>query len=249
MNRFQSICFVALFLATLAGSATAAEFARSPNFMILADERELAEAVLARAEQYRREIAVEWLGEPLPEGIGAAMINVRLTSDEDNALTWPTDPASQRQFHRVWLNGTRQQVTGPVLKHELTHVVLATWLPQRLAPWADEGVASRYDDANRAAQRRQAVQWFVRTGDWPRLERVLNAETITADDAASYAIAASLADFLLERGNRATLLRFAVDGGSRGWDAALESHYGLADVADLQTAWQDWASERSAAGQ
>jgi hypothetical protein len=245
MNRQHPAVVFALPLAawlllSQAGSAVAAEFARNANFVVLADDPALAAEVLERAEQYRREIAREWLPEALPDGIGAAMINVRIAPATDEALTWPTDSASSRRFHRVWLTTSREHATGPVLKHELVHVVLATWLPEPLAPWADEGIACRYDDAARIEQRRRTVQWFVRSGNFPRLLHVLEEETITADELASYAIAGSLADFLIERGDRATLLQFAVDGRRRGWDAALQTHYRLNSVDDLQSAWQSW---------
>lgn len=245
MNRLLP-ALVGVGLALFSGSAAAAEFARSANFIVLADDAELAEEVLTQAERYRRQIAEEWLGEALPEGVGAAMINVRISSTEDSGLTWPTDPASARRYHRVWLTTSQAQATGAVLKHELTHVVLATWMPQRLPPWADEGAASRYDDVSRVAQRRRALEWFARSENWPRLIHVLEDDTITAGELTSYTVAASLSDFLLQRGDRATLLRFAAAGRRLGWDEALKTHYRIEDVSELQLAWQAHLSKQAA---
>ena len=136
-----------------------------------------------------------------------------------------------------------------MLKHELTHVVLATWMPQRLPPWAEEGAASRYDDASRVAQRRRSLEWFARSGNWPRLIQVLEDDTITADELTSYAVAASLGDFLLQRGDRDTLLRFAAAGRRLGWDEALRTHYRIQGVDALQLAWQAHLSEQAAAAE
>jgi hypothetical protein len=248
MNRLLP-ALVGVVLALHSGSTFASEFARSANFIVLADDAELAGQVLAQAERYRREIAEEWLGEALPDGIGAAMINVRISATEDSGLTWPTDPASARRYHRVWLTTSPAHATGAVLKHELTHVVLATWMPERLPPWAEEGAASAYDDASRVAQRRRALEWFARSGNWPRLIHVLEDDTITADDLTSYAVAASLSELLLQRGDRATLLRFAADGRRLGWDEALRTHYRIEDVNALQLAWQAQLSEQTAAAE
>jgi len=244
MNRPFSL-LGALALLSLVTPCLASEFARSANFVVLAEDAELAQAVLRQAELYRREIAEAWLGESLPEGIGAAMINVQISPGEETGLTWPTRPDAARRYHRVWLTvGTREDAAGPVLKHELTHVLLATWLPDRLPPWADEGAASLYDDAERIALRGKTVAWFARTGNWPRLAHVLTEETITADELATYTIAASLTDFLLSRGDRPTLLRFASEGRQQGWDEALRSCYDIEDVAALQSQWQQWAVGR-----
>jgi hypothetical protein len=248
MNRLLLV-LVGVVLALYSGSAFASEFARSANFIVLADDADLAAEVLVQAERYRRQIAEEWLGEALPDGIGAAMINVRISAIEDSGLTWATDPASARRYHRVWLTTSSPQATGAVLKHELTHVVLATWMPQRLPPWAEEGAASRYDDASRVAQRRRALEWFARSGNWPRLIHVLEDDTIAADDLASYAVAASLSEFLLQRGDKATLLRFAAAGRRLGWDETLRTHYRIEDVDALQLAWQAHLSEQAASAE
>lgn len=244
MNRPLSI-LGALTLVSLATPGAASEFARSPNFIVLAEDAELAAAVLKQAEVYRREVAEAWLGETLPEGIGAAMINVRLSAGEESGLTWATRPDADRRYHRVWITGSRAAAVGAVLKHEVAHVVLATWLPDQLPPWADEGAASQYDDAPRIALRRKTVDWFARSGNWPRLSPLLNEQTITADELASYTIAASLTEFLLTRGDHPTLLQFAADGRRQGWDQALRSCYGISDVAALQHQWQQWAGQKA----
>ncbi|MEQ8790497.1 MAG: hypothetical protein RIC55_29645 [Pirellulaceae bacterium] len=248
MNRLPLSILGAFALGCFATTCSASEFARSANFVVLAEDAQLAHDVLTQAERYRREIAESWLGESLPEGVGAAMINVRISADEEQGLTWPTRPDAARRYHRVWVTtASRQDAVGPVLKHELTHVLLATWMPDQLPPWADEGAASLYDDAERAAMRRKTVAWFARSGNWPRLAHVLTEQTITADELAAYTIAASLTEFLLSRADRPTFLRFAAEGRRKGWDHALQSHYKISDVDALQRAWRQWASSSIAA--
>ena len=107
--------------------------------------------------------------------------------------------------------------------------------------WLEEGIASSYDDETRQESRRQNIAWFVRTGNWPDIEPVLNCRNISTRDKEVYAIAASLTQFLLTRGDRSTLLEFGQYAGKAGWDAALSRYYHIVSVPDLQRDWQQWA--------
>jgi hypothetical protein len=69
---------------------------------------------------------------------------------------------------------------------------------------------------------------------------VLDAARIAETDEAAYSVAGSLVEFLLTRGDRAALIRFAVEGQKAGWDAAARTVYGLNSVAGLEAAWRDW---------
>ena len=60
-------------------------------------------------------------------------------------------------------------------------------------------------------------------------------------------VAASVTEYLLRRGDKARLLRFAVSGKTAGWDTALREHYGLRSAEEFQQAWQAWAG-RTALG-
>ena len=110
---------------------------------------------------------------------------------------------------------------------------------------AQEGAAAEQDDEKVVAVRRRILDDFVRTGRWPDLRAVLEADSISPSDQTSYTAAASLSEFLLTRGSRATLLSFAVAGSEkREWDAAVRKYYGSASVAALSRQWREWAKER-----
>ena len=242
MKMTRSACFICLMF--LPSMVAAAGFVHNENFMVLAADEQLAEEVLARADQFRREVALQWLGKPLPANVGPAIINVVLSDTEDRGLTWPIDNP-KRKYHKVWLTTSRERATGSTLRHEICHVVLATRFPQRLPEWAEEGAASLSDDEARIKSRRSTIDWYADTGNWPALIDVLERETITADDQASYSVAASVTGYLLSRGDKATFLVFAAEGKQTGWDEALRTHYGLGSVGELQVAWQTWASGAS----
>ncbi len=216
-------------------------FAHSSNFTVFAPDQALAEAVLARAEQYRKEVALEWLARELPPGVGPTTINVRITDDADEGFTWAID-SPRRSFHKIWLAASRDRALGSTLKHEIVHTVLATRYPQTLPEWAEEGAASLSDDPKRIATRKQILDWYAETGNWPGLQRVLDAEIITADDVAGYSIAASLTRYLLSRKDKTAFLAFAQEGMRDGWEPALRTHYGITTLQRLQADWQAWSA-------
>lgn len=97
------------------------------------------------------------------------------------------------------MTSDRRGTTGGTLKHEIAHTVLATqWPgPRRLPSWAEEAIASRYDDDARATDRRRLVGWWAQTGNWPRLGDLLSDKSLADDDLEGYAAAASVSEILL----------------------------------------------------
>jgi hypothetical protein len=243
MRAWLLICISLIAAGTVRGGG----LAHDNDFVVLAPDQDLADAVLAKAVQFRREIAVEWLEEELPPSVGRVTIHVEISqSGNDQALFWPMDSA-ERTMHKLWLTCPRDLAVGSTLAHEMTHVVLATRFGRRLPAWCDEGMASLNDDAERQKTRADILAWYVKTDNWPDLKAVLSAETISANDRARYSMAASVTKFLLTKGSKQEFLAFAVDGQANGWDAALANHYQMASVADLQSEWQAWVGRTDVA--
>lgn len=218
-------------------------FKYDANFTISATTPELAAEVLAMAGELRKSIALEWLGEELPASVGPASIQVRISDSEDKAHTWVIDKPDRR-YHLVWITTSREKLKAG-LAHELTHCILSTQYRNKLPIWANEAIASLSDDAERTAGVQRTLDWLRRTENWPDLKHVLNAATIPADDHLAYCVASSVAEFLLQRGNKATLLKFATAGARDGWDSALSEHYKIDGTAQLQREWQAWAKRRA----
>lgn len=216
--------------------------AQSENFVVSAPDLATAQAVLDKAEELRRSIAIEWLGEAMPDGIAPTVIRIVISDAEDKGLTWAADRAD-RLSHMMWLTTSRERATGSGLAHEMTHVVLATRYPGELPAWLDEGIACRQDDPKRVAARREILAWYVRTGNWPSLVEVLAATRIASSDRAKYTLSASLTEYLLTLNDAAKLFEFAQAGRDLGWDAALRTHYGIAHTRELEKRWREWASK------
>jgi len=231
-------------------AASAGTLESSNNFIVLvADDAEpdFAQQVLDRAEEYRQNIAVEWLGDALPPSVGRTIVNVKLAAETDKGLTWAIDDP-RRTHHAVYLTTSSENALGTTLQHEIAHVVLATQYPHpnRLPPWLEEGIASRYDDDESQVTRDQILSWASRSGNWPDLLRVLESSTISTNDQLSYAVASSLVDYLLTQREKKRLLSFAASGRRTGWDRAVQQNYEFTSVVQLQSAWQAWVTEQHA---
>jgi hypothetical protein len=239
----------------LARTTSAAGFVHSPNFLIFTPPDPtpqaadgFAQGMLKRAEELRKQIAIEWLGEELPPSIGQVIVHVRFANQPDAGLTWAKDHPD-RKLHALYLVTAPQQLPESLLAHELVHCVLATRFPSpnRLPAWLEEGIASGYDDGQRRAIRQQIGQYFVTTGHWPRLAGMLTSDKVHSDDQEAYTLCATLVELLLERGDRKTLLQFGQLVNQVGLDRALKQCYGIADASELESLWRAHVSAKSQA--
>ena len=80
----------------------------------------------------------------------------------------------------------------------------------------------------------------------PRLMAVLSAGNIPTDDQEAYAVATTLTDMLLARGDERTLIRFGQLSGQLGLDRALNECYGIQDAVQLESLWHTWVAKSSA---
>lgn len=231
--------------------ARTAGLASGQNFSVLTpavpsqDEGDkYARLVLDRAETFRAQFATEWLGEQLPRGEGRTVISVRFSNDENSGMTLAKDGPTHK-FHNVFLASTAENAAGSMLRHEIAHTVLATRYPQpnRLPPWCEEGIATRYDNDRLLSIRQQEVRSWIRTSRVPTLAALLETDSIKSFDDTGYAAAESLVAYLLTKGDKQTLLRFADEGKRSGWDVSLRTHYRIDGLARLQRDWHDWLAD------
>src|SRR5262245_18286937 len=257
-SAWSAVVFSFFFAAVLATSRVeGAGFVHSPNFTVYTPPVPSQEAadvyaktVLDRAEQLRKQIAIEWLGQELPPSIGQVQINVTFSNEPDSALTWVKDHPD-RKLHALFIETSAGQLPQGLLAHEMVHCVLATRYPhpRRMPAWLEEGIASQYDDAQRQKTRQRILSWFVTTSQWPRLVPVLTAERVHSDDTDAYTLPDTVTELLLERGNRQKLLQFGELVGQVGLDRALNQCYGIAGAADLEQLWQARYARNIAAAQ
>ena len=222
-----------------------AGFAFDQNVKVLASSQALAEEVLAKANRLRadcRGVA----GRPAEARRGASG-NPRPDFGDRGRQFQLAHGQPQTNPARDMADHDAQRALGSALGHEMTHIVLSTALPDRLPAWAEEGVASLADDAERVAARRRLLDGCARTGNWPDLKGILEQRRVGTSDEAGYVVAASLTEYLLTDGDRPKFLRFAQMGKEYGWDYALKQVYGIRSLGDLERAWRNWTAAPASA--
>ena len=223
---------LALIFCLLLAPATrigAAGFAMSDNFTVLTpdwpsadDAKDYAQEVLESAEQWRSEIAREWLGRELPPGVGQTTVNVSHSTTRDAGLTWVKDHA-QHDFTRSIcppLPSGRWAAPWP------TRWPMSCWRRDSririgcLPGW--KKVSPAVMTTRRGKQHRhEQIAYFRQSGQWPRIDSVLTTARIAAREQELYTVAASVTEFLLSlNSDKNTLLEFGQCGNVAGWDTA-----------------------------
>jgi len=141
---------------------------------------------------------------------------------------------------RIDLLAHDRSTTLSALPHELTHVVLADRFGQRALPrWADEGVATLEDPAEKQRLHLVDLQRAVQAGRTPRLSEVLFAADYppASQRALYYGSSLSLVRFLSTHDQPERVLDFVEKAMASGHQAALKEVYGIRSVEELEHQW------------
>jgi hypothetical protein len=216
------------------------------NFVVYCADRELARKIGDWAEHWRKEKAVEWLGQEMPPWGVRCPLYAQVDANAGGYTAFAfTDGAIRSQEMHV--RGPADRIVQSVLPHEITHTVLAYRFRRPLPRWADEGAAVLSEDE--VEHRRQeavleqcfarrthySLSQLVRLTDYPQQsDRILSL----------YAQGYSVTRYLVELKDRSAFLRFLGDGLGGDWDGALRRHYEIAGLADLEGRWLTWCRRR-----
>ncbi len=220
---------------------------RTTNFVVEAPTRELARRVAEQAEAYRVQIAREWLGHELPAWSRPCPIRVKLTRGEAGGLTSFGFDRGRVADQDMMVEGRVDRILSSALPHEITHTIFAAYFGGPMPRWADEGASLLSEDQReRLRQDQIAAGLLSRRGDLP-LARLFQIEDYPTDLLGFYGQGYSISRFLIEMGGRPRFLQFVREGSQAGWDTATRTHYGLADVRELDRAWRAWHKVRNQA--
>jgi hypothetical protein len=239
--RLVSAAFVAAALVSLGASY------RTPNFVVRAGTPEFAREVGEAAEKYRRELAVEWLGKEMPNWFQPCPITVedgpRLGAG--GATSFVFDHGDVFDWEMT-IQGSRERILDSVLPHEVTHTVFASYFRRPLPRWADEGACSTVEhDSERRKQQRMLIQ-FLQTRRGIAFNDMFAMTQYPKDILPLYAQGHSLATFLVAQGGKRKFLQYVRQGlTTDDWTTATRTHYQIANLGRLQTAWLDWVRRGS----
>jgi hypothetical protein len=212
---------------------------RTQNFVVEAPTQAIAEQVGQYAEYYRREKAMQWLGQEMPAWPEPCPLRVTITPNENGggATSFAFDKG-RILGQNMQIEGSLNRVLASVLPHEVTHTVLAQYFRQPVPRWADEGSSVFSEDDLERQRHDTLVRNILNTpGRAIPLRRLFAMREYPKDVMVLYAEGFSVTSFLVTQSNRQTYLAFVHHGMQNGWDDAAKKYYSYKSVEDLEQAW------------
>jgi hypothetical protein len=211
----------------------------TPNFIVEAQNMQIAQQIGQAAEQYRKQKAIEWLGYEMPPWHERCPIQVRVTVNAPSGATQFTFDRGQVRSQFMHIEGPLDRLVSSVLPHEITHTVFAFYFRCPVPRWADEGGSVLSEDEVERNRHDKLVREVLNThGRMIPLRRLFCLREYPGDVMALYAEGFSVANYLVATSSRQTFLGFVAHGMSgNGWDSAVRTFYHYNRVEDLEEAW------------
>ncbi len=232
-------------LAAAVGSLGANQ--RTANFIVTAPTEQQAREIATAAENFRHDLAIEWLGHEMPnwgqpcpitaqvaEGLGAGGATSFLF-DHGEVFGW-----------RMSIQGSQERILDSVLPHEVTHTIFATHFRRPLPRWADEGACTTVEHASERTKQQIMLVDFLRSNRGIAFSRMFVMKEYPHDVMPLYSQGYSLARFLIAQGGKKKFLAYLADGmRDENWERATRQQYGFDNLAVLQDTWLDWVRRGS----
>lgn len=232
-----SLVLVSLFISTGASVQTR-------NFVVSAPTQEVAEQVGRAAEEYRRDLAVFWLGEPLPPWSKPCRISVRPGALGAGGQTTFQFIGGEVLNWNMYVQGSVERILDSVLPHEINHTIFACHFRRPLPRWADEGAATLFEHRSEQLKQLGLLNQVIKSDrEFISLPDLLTMKEYPKGYRPMlilYAEGYALADFLVQQGGRQKYLKFLADGERMGWSEAIRTNYHHGGVEALQKNWQGW---------
>jgi hypothetical protein len=208
----------------------------TPNFLVEAPTAQIAQQVGQWAEHYRKEKALQWLGQEMPPWSERCPLHVKVTMGNSGGAT-TFNFMNGYVAQTMQIEGTLDRLLASVLPHEVTHTVFAHYFGRPVPRWADEGGAVLSEDDRERMQHDQMVRQILNAGRAIPLRRLFSLRDYPYEMGTLYAEGYSIADFLVQSSNRRIFLAFVAQGMQGNWDAAVQAHYHYQNVEQLEEAW------------
>ncbi len=234
--------FVFLFAGSLADAATY----RTRNFVVTAASVDVARQVAQTSEECRSRLAIEWLGEELPNWSRPCPIQVKVGQLGAGGATTFTFDRGEVSGWKMQVQGTLERILDSVVPHEVSHTIFASYFRRPLPRWADEGAATLIEHISERKRQEVALERLINTDRRIPLNRLLVMSEYPSDMQQVYTLYAegySLVNFLVQqRGSvgKKVFLQFLEDAHRHGWNASIRKHYGFGSIGELEQEWVGW---------
>ncbi len=228
---------ISLMITSTAQSATY----KTQNFEVHAQTADAAKKIGEHAEKCRMAIARAWLGKELPAWKKRCPLRVKLTAGEAGGVTtFDFSPQGGVLGQTMSVEGRIDRILDSALPHEITHTIFAAYLGKPMPRWADEGALLLSEDQRELSRHDRIVSDLVHKKRQFTLASLFRMEDYPRDLMGFYGQGYSVSRFLVELGGRKRFLAFVREGMRESWDDAARIHYGLADLTELERAWNAW---------
>jgi hypothetical protein len=224
-------------------TAHAAAGYRTTNFVVSAPTPQLAKEIGDTAEECRKRLAIEWLGQEMPPWSRPCPIHAQLASGAGGATSFVFNRGEVYDW-KMNIQGSRERLLDSVLPHEVTHTIFASHFRRPLPRWADEGACTTVEHRSEVAKQERMLIEFLKTNRGIPFSRMFAMKDYPPDVMPLYAQGHSLAQWLIESRGRKVFLDFLADGMSdENWPRAIYAHYGFDNLLTMQSAWNEWVKE------
>ena len=224
-------------------SSTGATF-RTANFSVTAPDAEIARKVGLAAEQYRRDLAVFWLKQPLPDWSRPCKLKVRPGAMGAGGETKFQFIGKEVVNWDMYVQGSVDRILDSVLPHEVNHTIFACHYRRPLPRWADEGAATLFEHRSEQLKQLGLLNQVIKSErEFIPLGRLLQLKEYPKGYRPMlimYAEGYALADFLVQQGGRQRYLKFLADGHRLGWPRAIKDNYHHGGIESLEKNWKSW---------
>jgi hypothetical protein len=218
---------------------------RTQNFIVICSDAAFAAKVAHAAEKQRNDLAIYWLGSPLPAWSQPCPITVSAAPGlgAGGSTTFVPGNRTIRDW-RMNVTGSQERILDSVLPHEITHTILASHfapLNRTVPRWADEGACTTVEHGSERSKHDQFLIRFLSTGRGIPFATMFTLKEYPSDIMPLYAQGYSVTSFLIAQGGPQHFVKFLESGlRTDDWVTATETHYGYPMIGKLQTAWNKW---------
>jgi hypothetical protein len=213
---------------------------RTPNFVVEAPTYPIAQQIGQYAEHYRKEKALLWLGQEMPQWPEPCPLRVTVSMNGSGGATSFAFDRGRILGMDMHIEGSLDRLLASVLPHEVTHTVFAHYFRQPVPRWADEGGSVLSEDDTERDRHDKIVRGILNRSQQFRLRSLFQLKDYPPSGdkvMCMYAEGFSVSHYIVYISNRQTFLRFVNLGMQEGWDKATQTCFGMRSVEEMEEAW------------